>query len=292
MNTEKKKKSKVSTFVEIGLLLVAVALLVYNMVQKPDYTGEVLRVLEEHPEAVVAALSEKKPELFELVKEGREILDAQARKEALEAELAEPFQPAIDEERPMRGPIDAPITIVAYSSFQCHYCADAEKTIETLMNTHEGEIRYIFKHNPGNRLSQLESYIFEAIAMQDEELAWQFHDMAFANLDAIAQDQRVLEQIIRDLGVDEKQLEQDLAKPEIGQRIQADSLEFELFGFTGTPVFLVNGVSIRGAMPIEEFEMVIQAVKEGHAPEDFPGLEGEQCLECEDEEQPEAQAGS
>lgn len=37
--------------------------------------------------------------------------------------------------------------------------------------------------------------------------------------------------------------------------------EFEAFGFTGTPVIIVNGVALQGAQPVAEIERVIAATK-------------------------------
>ncbi|MBW1848983.1 MAG: thiol:disulfide interchange protein, partial [Deltaproteobacteria bacterium] len=37
--------------------------------------------------------------------------------------------------------------------------------------------------------------------------------------------------------------------------------EADKFGFDGTPVFLVNGVAIHGAVPMEDFEKVIKMVE-------------------------------
>lgn len=40
--------------------------------------------------------------------------------------------------------------------------------------------------------------------------------------------------------------------------IESDMLEFQNFGFTGTPVLIVNGVAMPGAQPLEEIEKVIE----------------------------------
>jgi len=55
-----------------------------------------------------------------------------------------------------------------------------------------------------------------------------------------------------------KKLKQDLNSEIVRKRIEADAVEARKFSFTGTPGFLVNGVSIRGAYPLSEFESVIE----------------------------------
>ena len=44
--------------------------------------------------------------------------------------------------------------------------------------------------------------------------------------------------------------------------ISEDMKEARSFGFDATPSFLINGVSVVGAVPIEEFEKVIRLVEE------------------------------
>jgi protein-disulfide isomerase len=54
-----------------------------------------------------------------------------------------------------------------------------------------------------------------------------------------------------------KKLEKDLNDASIMERIQADTAEAQTMGFNGTPAFVVNGVSMRGAFPFNEFKVVI-----------------------------------
>ena len=43
----------------------------------------------------------------------------------------------------------------------------------------------------------------------------------------------------------------------VKERIEADMAEARKFGFSGTPGFLINGVSLRGAYPFDEFKKII-----------------------------------
>jgi len=40
-------------------------------------------------------------------------------------------------------------------------------------------------------------------------------------------------------------------------RVAADVAESQSFGFTGTPAFVINGVSLEGAHPVESFVPII-----------------------------------
>jgi len=55
----------------------------------------------------------------------------------------------IDPARDYRlGAEDAAVTIVAFSDFQCPYCADAAKAVAQILKDHEGEVRLVFKNFP------------------------------------------------------------------------------------------------------------------------------------------------
>jgi protein-disulfide isomerase len=59
------------------------------------------------------------------------------------------------------------------------------------------------------------------------------------------------------VGADLKRLEKDLKDEKITKIIEADMEEAKKFNFSGTPGFLINGVSLRGAYPFSEFKDII-----------------------------------
>lgn len=245
---------------------------------------EVRRVLREEPGLVVEAMRARPGEVVAVVEEGVAAKAEIEREARLQAELADPYEPALDGGRPALGPADAPVTIVGYSSFQCHYCVEAHERIEKLLAKYPETIRYVFKHYPAADLAKVEALVFEAIARQDEQAAWLFHDMAFARQDEIAREKEAaLDRIVTALGLDQDQFRQDMKDANLARRVLTDMAEFEAFGFEGTPVFLLNGLSVRGARSLEEFEKVL-ALALGQArsqsDEPSPDDESKQCIEC------------
>ena len=109
----------------------------------------------------------------------------------------------------------------------------------------------------------MEAMYFEAIARQSMEKAWKFHDIAFDRREDVAKEKEsVLQDIANLLGVDDARLKMDLESKEIADMIGEDLKEGRSFGFDATPSFLINGVSVVGAVPIEEFERVIRLIEE------------------------------
>lgn len=224
---------------------------------------QVRALLKEDPDLILDILREKKIEVFEIVEKGVEAKRELGAKKQLEEEMKNPFRPVIQPGRPILGVANAPITIVEYSDFQCSYCARAAGTIKELLKRYPGKIRVIFKHQPLQEFSIREALYFEALALQDPVLAWKFHDLAFASQQKVAGErEKALQEIVSALGAEKDRLARDLLSKEIAEQIDRDMQEARKFGLAGTPMFLINGVSVRGAMPIEEFEKIMGLVEE------------------------------
>lgn len=231
--------------------------------------------LKEHPDMVLDALGERKSELFALVISGQgEYQDAQRQARQAE-EFKKPLAPAIDPKRALRGPASAQTTVVVYSDFLCPYCAKGAVTLREFMERHPDSVRVLFKHYATDELSKQAALVYEGLAAQDPKLAFAFHDAVFANQHEIEQaGEPALYALAVKLGANVPQLKRDLKNPELAKRIDDDVAEARSFGIDGTPTFVINGVSVRGAAPIDEFEDVLRRVSKG-------GGEEAPCAACD-----------
>lgn len=224
-------------------------------------------VIEKDPSIVFTAI-EKDPEKFiEVVnKAAREAQAKGAEKAAQEEtgkrdeEFKNPLKPTIDEKRAIWGPSDAPITIVEYSDFQCPYCSRGFQTIQEVKKAYAGKIRFVFKHLPldFHPLAMPAAKYFEAIARQSSEKAYKFHDAIFENQGELtSKKEAFLKESAKKVGADMKKLAKDLDDSSLMDRIKADTEEAQKFGISGTPGFVINGVSLKGAYPFPEFKTII-----------------------------------
>lgn len=219
------------------------------------------QALKEHPDMVLDALGERKGELFTLVMTGQnEYQDAQRQARQAE-EFKKPLTPALDPARAFRGPTSASVTVVVYSDFLCPYCARGAVTLREFMERHPDSVRVLFKHYATDDLSKEAALIYEALAMQDPKLAFAFHDAAFAAQQEIEQaGSPALYALAVKIGANLPRLKRDMKNPTLARRIDDDVAEARSFGIDGTPTFVINGVSVRGAAPIDEFEDVLRRV--------------------------------
>ncbi len=223
------------------------------------------QVLRKHPELILQVLEDHRISLYNYVQQGAEDSAIQVEHERRLSELADPYQPFIDSNRPIRGSLDAPVTIVEYSDFECPFCEAAHSTIQSILRRYEGTVRFVYKHNPldFHPMAEPAARYFEAIALQDHAQAWIFHDRLFEAQHLLEDGEEGLQFIVGSLSINKEQFEQDLNNNIIDQRIIADQTEAEEFGFDGTPAFLINGVSLRGNYPEEDFISLIKLVTSG-----------------------------
>jgi predicted DsbA family dithiol-disulfide isomerase len=65
---------------------------------------------------------------------------------------------------------------------------------------------------------------------------------------------------VASLAIDQQRLDKDLNSELVDRRIAQDRDEAEAFGFDGTPPFLINGVSLLGNHPEQDFIDIIRMV--------------------------------
>src|SRR5690606_12681853 len=101
------------------------------------------------------------------------------RTAALPMTLDRPVDPAHDH---IRGPADAPLTLVEYGDFECPFCSAATGVVHDLMMRYGGDLRYVFRHLPlpdAHPHAEMAAEAAEAAGAQGR--FWEMHDLLFAN---------------------------------------------------------------------------------------------------------------
>lgn len=245
---------KLALIAIVTALSLGVSMSAFCAVTKEDLR----KALKENPDVLLDALREHNIELFDIVDSGIKAKRAAELKKRRDAEMAKPLAPVVDAARVVVGKPDAPVTIVEYSDFLCSYCAKGAKTLDALVVAHPDTIRVVFKHMPGEDTSMKAALYYEAILLQDRGKAKKFHDMVFAAQDEVIKGkEETLKKFAKEVKADMSRLAADVNGKELMARLNADDKESRQFEIQGTPAYVVNGVSIRGAQPLSEFEEVI-----------------------------------
>jgi len=222
-------------------------------------------VLRDHPEILVEALRQQGPAVLEIVENAARARQREAERARFAAALAKPLKPDLKAARASLGPANAPVTIVEYSDFLCHFCGQAAGTVKALLAKHPKDLRLVYKHFATGKNDVRAALYFEALNLQDPAKAWAFMDAVFADQkDVATKGDETLAAMAKATGADMKRLAEDLKRKDLSERIQADVKEAREFGFEGTPVFLINGAPVRGAVPLDLLEEFVgQAAQPG-----------------------------
>jgi Na+/H+ antiporter NhaA len=164
----------------------------------------------------------------------------------------------VDPERDhIRGPVDAPVTIVEYGDFECPYCGRAEPVMRELLRDF-GDVRYVWRHLPLTDVhlhAQLAAEGAEAAAAQDA--FWEMHDLLLAHQDALDADDLV--GYAGQLGLDVDRFTSDL-QAQVGTAHIADDVDSaDLSNVSGTPTFFINGRRHYGAYDIGTLSGAVRA---------------------------------
>lgn len=231
-----------------------------------DDADRLRTVLREHPEILVDAIRQQGPAVLEIIENAARSRQRTLERARFASELAKPLTPALEPGRASLGPQNAPVTIVEYSDFLCHFCAQAAGTVQKLLQQRPADVRLVFKHFATGKNDVRAALYFEALNLQDPKKAWAFMEKAFARQKDVAEKgEEALAAMAKELGADQKRLAEDLKRKDLADRIENDVKEARNFGFEGTPVFLVNGAPVRGAVPLEALDEYVAIAKDPKA---------------------------
>jgi Na+/H+ antiporter NhaA len=164
----------------------------------------------------------------------------------------------VDPERDhVRGPLEAPVTVVEYGDFECPYCGQAEPVVRELLRDF-GDVRYVWRHLPLTDVhphTQLAAEAAEAAA--DQGAFWEMHDLLLARQHALRLSDLV--EYAGELGLDVERFTQTLRSHAGAVRIADDVDSADLSGVSGTPTFFVNGQRYYGAYDIETLSAAVRA---------------------------------
>ncbi len=171
-------------------------------------------------------------------------------------DLVLPVDPARDH---IRGPDDAPVTLVEYGDFECPYCGQAEPVVRELLADF-GDLRYVWRHLPlvdVHPRAKLAAVASEAAAVQGS--FWPMHDLLLEHQNELQP--QYLVQYAGDLGLDLDQFRRDLQAHVGADRITEDVDGADLSGVSGTPTFFVNGRRHHGAYDLTTLTEAIKLAK-------------------------------
>jgi protein-disulfide isomerase len=161
---------------------------------------------------------------------------------------------------PIRGNPNAPVTLVAYSDFQCPFCARAIPHIDALQAKYPDKLRVVFKHFPLTQIHpSARPAAVASFAAQEQGRFWEFHDAVFRNQATLAQPN--WEALAGEAGLDVGRFRNDLARNSAAyeKRVDEDLQQAEGLDVRATPTLYINGKKVPDYRNVDGMSAMVEA---------------------------------
>jgi len=174
---------------------------------------------------------------------------------------------------PVKGNLNAPITIVEFSDFQCPFCARFHSTTLPQLEANyidSGKVKFVYRDFPIQNIHPNAVPAALASECADEQgMFWEYHDMVFENQkkwQGLSRNAMIdtFEQYALELGLNTSDFNTCFESGKYGDEVKKDLQDGVSYGITGTPGFFIGNdelgyVKIIGAQPYPVFEGLIEA---------------------------------
>lgn len=164
----------------------------------------------------------------------------------------------VDEKRDhVKGPSDAPVTMVEYGDFECPDCGAVYPTINELEERMGDKMRFVYRYYPlveSHPHAEHAAEVAEAAAAQGK--FWEMFDALYQNQRHLS-DAHLVE-YAKAIGLDIDLLDREMKAGAYTKRIEEDLDSGDSSGLEGTPTFYINGVYYDGAYNVDAFQQALE----------------------------------
>jgi len=171
-----------------------------------------------------------------------------------------------EDDDPVFGPEDAPITIIEFSDFECPFCRKWHLEVwPRLLEAYPDQIRLVYRDFPLTNIHANATPAASAANCAGEQGEyWAFNDLLFSmRLDL---NKTSYHAYADELGLDVDAFDQCLESGRHNAEVMADLEYAANLGISSTPTFFVNGIPVVGAQPFEIFSQLISKELAGEIP--------------------------
>lgn len=147
---------------------------------------------------------------------------------------------------PIKGPVDARVTIVEFFDPACETCADFYPLINQLIKKYPGKVRVMMRYAPLHRGSDQIVKMLEAAHLQGQffpALEVLFKNQRRWTVNHVSQP-NMARGILNGISLDHEKLTVDMDGAMVSEAIQQDIRDVQAFNIKATPEFFVNGKSL------------------------------------------------
>ena len=164
---------------------------------------------------------------------------------------------------PMKGPLNARVTIVEFCGFQCSFCMRTAPLLDDMLTEFHGEVQVYWLHTTLAVHLNGRPAAFSSIAAFSQDRFWDYHDRLFAERSEwsmLPEDdiQDYFDALAESMGFDMQQWETDLANDEATYILQQDRALGDDLNVRITPTVYINDTRVEDAWEVESLRAAIQ----------------------------------
>lgn len=158
-------------------------------------------------------------------------------------EPPQPVQNISADDDPARGDVNAPVTIVEFTDFQCPACAAMHPVLEDVLKSYGNKVRFVVRDFPLNMHEWARKAAEAANAANAQGKFFEYIAVLFKNQKAL--DVPSLKKYATQIGLDRARFDAALDRGVYAAEVQKDVEDGELYGVGSTPTIFINGVQLR-----------------------------------------------
>ena len=155
-----------------------------------------------------------------------------------------PVQSIATGNAPSQGPVNALVTVVMFSDFQCPACSATHPVLKKVLAEYPGKIHFVVRDFP---LTSIHENAFRAAlaagAANAQGKFFEYTELLYTHQNAL--DAASLSKYAAQVGLNVKQFELDLSLEKTAAEVRKDMADGRAYGITGTPTIFVNGIAVR-----------------------------------------------
>ena len=167
---------------------------------------------------------------------------------------------------PYRGPVDAPVTVVEYSDYNCPVCGEFNQSTAELIDDQliaTGQVKYVVQ--PYALWEESIPVVEAAICAREQDAFWDFHHLLFANQDLFSAQRPPSRGLLREfaeiVGLDVDRFDSCLDEGRRDEVVAVSEIAKNELGVTSTPTFFVNGQKTQLLREEAFFDTIRKAVE-------------------------------
>lgn len=219
--------------------------------ERDAFRAEVRAFLLENPEVLMEAIA---------------VLEQRQAEEQIAADRQTVMQYAEslfeDPDSWVGGNPEGDVTLVEFMDYRCGFCRRAHPEVQALVNG-DGNIRYIVKEYPilGEESVAASRFALATRMVAGDRAYKDVHDRLITVRGTM--DEATFARIGDELGLDTDAILIEMLNPDIDRIIQSNQALAQRLQISGTPSFVFETDLVRGYVPLDAMQGIVQAIREG-----------------------------